>query len=39
MKKTKVTAEVCGISSGRRGKSHLAAVALGLKPDPEKSAQ
>lgn len=25
---------MCGLSKGRRGKSHEAAVALGLKPDP-----
>lgn len=29
---------LCGASSGRRGDSHRAAVALGLKPDPEKLA-
>ena len=29
---------LCGKSSGRRGNSHRAAVALGLKPDPEKLA-
>lgn len=26
---------MCGIAKGRRGKSHHAAVALGLKPDPD----
>lgn len=25
---------MCGLSKGRRGKAHKAAVALGLKPDP-----
>lgn len=30
---------LCGVSSGRRGNSHRAAVALGLKPDPEKIAK
>lgn len=29
---------LCGKASGRRGNAHHAAVALGLKPDPEKLA-
>lgn len=29
---------LCGKASGRRGNTHRAAVALGLKPDPEKLA-
>ncbi|MFA5825720.1 MAG: hypothetical protein WC825_07075 [Gallionellaceae bacterium] len=29
---------LCGKASGRRGNTHRAAVALGLKPNPEKLA-